>query len=344
MAEGERHDRPVLFWFVLVPRFNMLALTAALEPLRVANYLSGRGLYEWAFLAPGGGTVTASNGMDLDTAPLPAARNRVDTVFVCGSWNSEHYENPELFSWLRRLDRAGVRLGSMDIATYVLARAGLLAGRRAAVLWYCIRAFSEAYPEIETEDCLFIADRSRITIAGGTAGLDAMIDEIRGRHGARLGQEVADHILHHPVRSSHDAQRRPPAHEPVNLHPVLRSSIALMDEHVEEPLTIPQVAAHAGVSQRKLERLFKAQLGRSAVAYYRMLRLQHARVLLTSTQMSVREISIACGYSSLSHFAKSFARQFGRRPRESRIAWPDDDPAPVWLGLTATTGQPGPDG
>ncbi len=339
MTESEAKERPALFWFVLVPRFNMLALTAVLEPLRVANYLSGRRLYEWEFVAPGGGTMTASNGMHLGTAALPPAGTKADTVFVCGSWDSEHYQNEVLFSWLRRLDRAGVRLGAMDIASYVLARAGLLSGRRVAVLWYCIRAFSEAYPEVEATECLFVAEGPRFTIAGGAAGLDAMIEEISKRQGQGLAHEVAEHMLHHPIRAGECAQRNPPGGAQVSAHPVLRSSIALMEDHMEEPLAVPEIASKVGVSQRKLERLFKEHVGKSAIGTYRMLRLQHARVLLTNTDMPVREIALACGYSSLSHFAKSFAEQFGKRPRESRVAWPERDPAPVWTGVSASSGE-----
>jgi len=333
MALTGSHGPAVEFCFVLIPRFNMLALTAVLEPLRVANYLSGRRLYGWQFLAPDGGAVTASNGMRLEARPLPRGPIRAHTVFVCGSWDCEHYDNGKLFSWLRRLDRAGVRLGTMDIASYVLARAGLLAGHRVAVLWYCIRAFREAHPDVVAEACLFADDGARITIAGGTAGLDAMIADVRARHGERLAHEVADHILHHPLRGPDDGQRSGRGGRRRIAHPAVRSAVALMEDRLEDPLTIPVIADRVGVSQRKLERLFEKHAGQPPVAHYRMLRLQHARVLLTNTNLPVREISVACGYSSLSHFAKAFARQFGKRPGESRIAWPDTEPAPVWLGL-----------
>lgn len=336
MEENDVGAQPVLYAFVLIPRFNMMALTATLEPLRVANYLTGRSLYAWQFLASGGGPIAASNGMILDTVPLPKNGARVDTVFVCGSWDSEHYENRQLFSWLRRQDRLGVRLGAMDIGSYILARAGLLSGRRVAMLWYCIRAFSEAYPDVAAEECLFVIDGARTTISGGTAGLDAMINDIGKRHGPGLADEVADHLLHYPVRGPEAGQRIAPGGRRETVPPQLRAAITQMEGQVEDPLSIPRIADAVGVSQRKLERLFRKHLGRSAVGYYRMLRLQYARVLLTNTELSVREISVACGYSSLSYFAKSFAEQFGRQPRNSRIAWPESEPSPVWSGLSAS--------
>jgi transcriptional regulator GlxA family with amidase domain len=80
----------------------------------------------------------------------------------------------------------------------------------------------------------------------------------------------------------------------------------------------------------------------SAIAYYRALRLQHARVLLTNTNLSIREISVACGYASLSHFAKCFADQYGSRPRDCRDSWPESDPAPIWPALSTSLAGVGP--
>ena len=91
--------KPATFLFVLLPRFNMAALMATIEPLRIANYLTGGALYDWAFVAPSGGHVTASNGLSVDAEDLPAKVDPEAAVFVCASWNAEHYEN--------RLDVAG---------------------------------------------------------------------------------------------------------------------------------------------------------------------------------------------------------------------------------------------
>ena len=344
MEQSQSDPPPITYSFVLIPRFNMMALAVTIEPLRVANYLSGGRLYAWEFLAPGGRRIAASNGMNLDTAPLPEDGPNADTVFVCGSWDSEHYENSELFSWLRRQDRLGVRLGALDIGAYILARAGLLSGQRVAMLWYCIRAFAETYPDIDAEECLFVIDSTRTTIAGGTAGLDAMIEDVKRRHGSRLAHEVADHILHHPIRDSGSAQRSALGGREEIIDSVLRAAIAVMENHVEDPLSMPQIADRIRVSQRQLERLFRKHVGRSAIGYYRLLRLQHGRVLLTNTDLSIREISVACGYSSLSYFAKSFAEQFDKRPRDYRNAWPDTEPAPVWPGLSTSLSEIRPTG
>jgi len=320
--------------FVLIPRFNMTALTATLEPLRIANYISGRPLYAWRFLSPGGQTMTASNGMELGTAPLPRTSD-LDAAFVCGSWNAQHHEDAALLGWLRRQDRAGVALGAMDIGTWILARAGLLDGHRATIHWYAIHAFAEAFPAITVSEQLFVTDRNRTTIAGGIAGLDAMLADVRARHGDQLALEIADQVMHHPVREATAPQRTALGGRREVAHPLLRRAVAMMEQHLEEPLAIPVIAARLKVSQRKLERLFRAHTGTSAVGHYRMLRLELARVMLTHTALPVRDVALACGFSSLSHFAKSFSAQFGKRPRDYREAWPDDASVPLWPGVTA---------
>lgn len=329
-------EKTTTFGFVVIPRFNMMALTASLEPLRVANYLTGSALYDWVFFSPDGGDVVASNGMSLAASSLPPVDRRCDTVFVCGSWDSEHYEHKRLFAWLRCHDRHGTRLGSMDIGTYVLAHAGLLSGYRATILWYCARTFAETFPDVEAVEHLYVVDRNRVTIAGGTAGMDMMLADIGARHGMGLAHEVADHMLHVPVRRGDSSQRSVAEKQQDITQPLLRRALRLMEDNVEDPLSIPEVAQQLDISQRKLERLFHKHTGKSAVGYYRILRLQYARVMLTNTKLSIREISVACGYSSLSHFSKSFAELFGQRPRDCRDAWPDTEPVPVWPGLSVS--------
>jgi AraC family carnitine catabolism transcriptional activator len=335
---GQAEQSAQTFAMVLIPRFNMTALATTLEPLRIANYLSTRTLYHWRFLSIDGGTVTASNGMTLESEAFAQTDDRWDAILVCGSWDSEHYDNAKLFAWLRRMDRRGVTLGAMDIGAFILARAKLLAGYRATVQWSCLQAFAEQYPGTVAEEQLYVIDRNRMTSGGGVAGLDMMLHEVERRHGRQLALEVADQILHYPVRGPEAPQRMALGSKQSELHPVVRDAIAIMEDALEEPVSVPALAERLGVSQRKLERLFRKYLGSSVVGFYHVLRLQYARALLTNTNLSVREVSevsVASGFASMSYFTKSFSAHFGKRPREYREAWPDLDPGPIWPGTTA---------
>ena len=318
--------------FVLIPRFNQFALTAMIEPMRIANYVAPRPFYAWRCFSADGGSVQASNGMSVETAPIAEAPQRLDAAFVCGSWGCETYRRPDLFGWLRRAALQGVRLGGVDLGAYVLARAGLLTGKPATVHWSCLGGFAEQFPEVDAREQLFTVDKSVLTCAGGVAGMDLMLHMIAERQGAQLAHEVADQIMHYPLREPSTPPRQTLGARKPDLHPVVKAAIERMEERLEEPETVPQIAAAAGVSQRHLERLFQGFMGCSVVQFRLLLRLQHARVLLTSTKLSVREVSAACGFNSMTYFSQAFQKCFEKKPSAYRLAWPEGDAAPSWPG------------
>ncbi len=328
-ASGGRHTRVA---FVVVPRFNMMTLTTTIEPMRIANYLAPETLYDWQHLSAPGGEIVASNGMTLSTRRLSDLDPATSIVFVCGSWGCEHYDCPELINWLRRQERRGVTLAAIELGIYVLARAGLVSARQVTTHWSCMAGFAEQFPRALVREQLFTSDRNILTCAGGTAGLDLMLHLIAQRHGDQLALEVADQILHYPIRHAETAQRHTLGGVSETMHPVVKAAIGLIETNIAEPPTVPAIAARLDVSQRQLERLFRRSMGCSPVQFSQLLRLQYARVLLTSTRLSIRDVSAASGFNSLSYFSLTFTKCFGKKPSEYRQAWPDQEPAPSWPG------------
>ncbi len=326
--------------FVLISRFNMMTLTTTIDPMRIANYLSADPLYEWTFLTPGGGELTASNGLTVNCEPLNASREVFDTVFVLGSWGCERYVQPELFNWLRLLERKGAKICGMEIGAYVLARAGLMSGRQATTHWSHMAGFAEQFPNSHLREQLFTVDGKLMTCAGGTAGIDLMLHLISQKHGEHLAHEVADQILHHPMRPADFAQRHSLGSTTDRLHPEIEATIKLMEANISDPLSVPEIAKSIGLSQRKLERMFKKHMGCSVVQLGQLLRLQYARVLLTTTRMSIRDVSVASGFNSMSYFSQAFTKCFGRKPSEYRHAWPEREANPSWLGTVFSFTRP----
>uniref|UniRef100_UPI003B526701 GlxA family transcriptional regulator n=1 Tax=Roseovarius indicus TaxID=540747 RepID=UPI003B526701 len=317
---------------VLLPRFNMMGLVSLLEPARIANYLSTAPLYRHDFHAVHPGEVTASNGMTLTCGPLPEKLTRDDLVIVAGSWGAEHYADAALISWLRRQARMGIRLCAVEMAPYVFARAGLLAGRQATTHWSYLAGFQEKFPDVLAAEQLFTIDGKIMTCAGSSSATDLMLHLIRADHGAGLVGEISDNIMHHPVRPANAPQRKTLGRGTESLPPGVAAAIDLIEANISEPLAVPDIARQVGISQRQLERQFNQAMGCSVVQFGLLLRLQHARVLLISTDLGVREISAASGFNSLSHFAYAFRKCFGRRPSEYRQAWPEQEDAPTWPG------------
>jgi AraC family carnitine catabolism transcriptional activator len=237
-----------------------------------------------------------------------------------------------LIAWLRRQERKGVTLVAMEMGIYLLARAGLVSARQVTTHWSCMAGFAEQFPRALLREQLFTSDRNIMTCAGGTAGLDLMLHLIAQEHGDQLASEVADQILHYPVRRAETAQRHSLGGVSETMHPVVKAAIDLIETNIAEPPTVPDIAARLGVSQRQLERLFRRAMGCSPVQFSQLLRLQYARVLLTSTRLSIRDVSAASGFNSLSYFSLVFAKCFGKKPSEYRQAWPDQEPAPSWPG------------
>jgi AraC family carnitine catabolism transcriptional activator len=318
--------------FLVVPRFNMTTMMTMIEVMRIANYLSPTPLYQWEVMSFDGEQITASNGFSVPARKPDEHVHRNDMLFVMGSWNAETYRNPQTLAWIRRQARGGRRVCSVELGCYLVARAGLLAGKRATTHWSWMSGFGEKFDEVSVSEQLFTIDGQIMTCSGGLAGVDLMLRLVGDAHGERLAGEIADQMLYHPIRPGTAPQRRTIGRSMEALAPMVREAITLIERNIAEPMTVPAIAAELGVSQRQLERQFKANIGCTVVQFGLLLRLQHARVLLLATDLSVREIATASGFNTLSHFAYSFGKCFGRRPSDYRQAWPEQDATPSWPG------------
>lgn len=327
---------------LLTPHFNMSATAGFLDPFRAANYLEGRGLVRWQIVSEKGGACPASNGMVIDTRPLSELREAraetaPDMVIVSSSWTPEANRSPQLHSALWRWARQGATLGGLDTGAFILAEAGLLEGRRATVHYEHIDAFGEMYPDCELTEDLFVYDGNRITCCGGSAAVDFALNILRGTHGDDIANAAARYVFHQSVRPA-GSQQNVEALEPLgNSAPVsVRRAITEMERHLEQPLSLPEISARAGLSQRQLERLFRTYVGKTPALYYRDIRLDRARGLVTQTEMPLAQVALASGFSTQVHFSRSYKERFGLPPRQDRVegrvpfefrAWPMHRPS-----------------
>lgn len=315
---GTNAEAPEKFGFLLVPDFSMIGFFAAVEPLRVANRLSDRELYSWHIFSCDGEPVAASNGMTLVADAAIAEVGRFPTVLVCASFEPSRHESKALLAWLRRLDRQGTRLGGLETGTHLLALAGLLDGYRATLHWEHAPAFAEQFDEVIVTNELFEIDRKRITCSGGTAAIDLMLYLIAVRHGQDLALGVSEQLLHDRIRNPDDHQRMALGQRLGVRHPRLITIMEAMQENLEEPLTLDHLATLGGMSRRQLERLFRSHLNDTPTGHYLKLRLRRARHFLEQTDMSVLDISLACGFVSAPYFSRAYRGLFGRAPRDDR--------------------------
>ncbi|HEY9539355.1 MAG TPA: GlxA family transcriptional regulator [Kiloniellaceae bacterium] len=311
-------DGQQTFGFLLLPQFSMLAFSSAVEPLRAANRLSGKTLYDWRILTADGKPIHSSSRMHL----LPEAGlddcGRLDFLIVVAGLAVQRLRDPAVIATLRRQGRSGCRLGALSTGSYLLAWAGLLDGYRCTVHWENLDAFREDFPSLDVTGELFEIDGPRLTCSGGTASLDMMLSLIAQSHGRDLAAQVAEQFIHERIRDTHDHQRMSLQGRLGISHPKLLQVIGLMEGYLEEPLARAELARRAGLSSRQLERLFRRYLGRTPTRYYLELRLHRARALLTQTSMSILNVALACGFVSASHFSKCYREFFNKMPREER--------------------------
>ncbi len=319
MIDVERTGAPRLFRFLLLPHFSMLAFTSCVEPLRTANRLSGRSLYAWTLLSVDGGPARASNGIRvLPDQSMEAPGQRADAVVVCSGVRMEGFRDSAVLAWLRRQARTGAALGGLCTGALVLARAGLLKGRRCTLHWENMEGFAEEFPDLEITATLFEIDGDRFTCAGGAAALDMTIALIRAEHGAELAATVADALIHTGVRNPDDPQRLALRDRVGVSQPKVLAAIACMEANLETPLALDDLAADVGVSARQLERLFQKHMRTTPARYYLSLRLWRARALLQQTALTVLQVAVASGFTSASHFSRCYRAFFGHAPKRGR--------------------------
>lgn len=313
---------PQNFYFLLMPGFSALGFISALEPLRVANRFRDE-LYRWQVVSADGGAVLASNGMsvnaDIALEALKLEPLKKDaTLIVVAGFEPLQFATPALQQCLRRLDHDGLTLGAIDTGACILAEAGLLDGHRLTLHWEAIDAFKESYPQLMVTQELFEIDRRRITCAGGTASIDLMLDLIAQAHGPDLAVQVSEQFVLGRIRPRKDHQRMQIATRYGINNKKLVQVIGEMEQHTEPPLSTLALAEAIKVTRRQLERLFRLHLNDTPSNFYLGLRLEKARQLLRQSDMSVLEVSIACGFESPSYFTRSYRARFAKCPREDR--------------------------
>ncbi|MCS3765950.1 MULTISPECIES: GlxA family transcriptional regulator [Bradyrhizobium] len=311
--------RPAHVGFLLVPDFAMLPYVSVIEPLRAANRLSGSTLYRWSHVSIDREQAAASNGVRIQTDFRVGTDADFDYVFVCAGGNPTLFKHAATFAWLRTLARRGVKIGGVSGGPYILARANLLAGYRFTIHWEHAPAFAEEYPDLDLRRSLYEIDRDRLTSGGGTAPLDMMHAIIAREQGTELAMAVSEWFLQTHVREGTGPQRMPLRERLGIAHAPLLRVIGRMEQTVENPVSRNELARVANVSLRHLERLFRQHLGSSLGEHYLALRLERARDLVRQSSLSVLEIALACGFTSASHFSRSYRARFGRAPRAERL-------------------------
>jgi transcriptional regulator GlxA family with amidase domain len=314
-----REVEPLRVGYILLPGFALLSFASAIEPLRAANLLAGRTLFDIRCFGQAPDGASSSVGTITPTEPLPRKAGDLDLLLVvAGGDPGLHVADRTLLACLRLMARNGVTLGGISAGPFLLAAAGLLDGRRFTIHWEHAAALMERWPDLAPERVRFVIDRDRITCGGGIAPLDLMHALIEARHGGEFARRVSDWFLHTHVDEPASPQRASITERYDVHHPVLVSVLGKMEQAIENPLGRKEMAAFAGISERHLDRLFASVMQSGFQEEYRKLRLARARVLLRQSAMKISEVALACGFAGASQFARAYRREFGENPGSAR--------------------------
>ncbi len=311
--------RPHRFGILLIDDFSLMSFASAVEPLRAANILSGRPLYEWFYISAGADSIVASNGLSVTADHTISDKMRFDTVLVCAGGNPAAFDDAKTIAWLRRTARTGCEIGGVSGGPFILAKAGVLDGYRCTIHWEHLPAFTEAFSHLVPTRTLFEIDRGRLTCGGGVAALDMMHAIIRRDHGQSLAARVSDWYLQTAIRLGDSAQRISLTERIGTNNRNLIAAIGTMERQLASPLPRAALAKAANVSVRQLERLFAGHLGMTIDQHYVSLRLAKARALLRQTGLPVVQIGAECGFSNASHFARVYRTACGVPPSQDRM-------------------------
>lgn len=316
------------FVILLLPGFSQLCLSSLIEPLRLANTLSGRRLFAWKPASLDGRSVECSSGISVGVSGAihDQAFGPGSVLMLCAGDGVEGQNLPALRAFLRRSARTGIQIYALDTAAWLLADASLLDDVRCTIHWGRRAALSETFADLAVDDALFVRDGRFTTCAGGFATFDLAAELIHRHGGVQLARDVCQHLIADRWRDGASCQSVPPGLRYAGAGKRLLPVIHLMERHLEDLLPLEEISRRVLLSRRQMERLFERHLSTTPWQHYLALRLAKARQLIELTDMAIMDVAVACGFVSSSHFSKTFRDHYNVLPSELRESAATEQP------------------
>lgn len=251
-----------------------------------------------------------------------AALADADTVILPGCADPTAPIPDEVLDALRRAAAHGTRIASICSGAFILAATGLLNGLRATTHWLAAATLAALHPEVEVDpEVLYVDNGQFLTSAGAAAGLDLCLHLIRRDHGSAVAADAARLSVMPLEREGGQAQfivhDQPPAPQGSILEPLLR----WLEDNTANDLTLTDIASHAGMSTRTLNRRFREQTGTTPLQWLHRARIRQAQYLLEATTHPVDRIASQVGFGSPTAFRDRFRRVVGTSPHAYRAAF-----------------------
>ena len=310
---------------ILVPGFSYLSFGAIIEPLNTLKRNYSQLSLEIELISITDCPIYSHSGISIKCESTFQAcikdivkNSRTTAVFLCCGLKTPFDVQNSIRKILRACDRKSIPTYGIGAAGWKMADAGLLENGKGTVHWTTLSAYRERNQNISVRDALFVTSKNVTTSPGEAATLDMMIDFIKKEFSLEHAENVCDHLMITFTRNGDLEQPKSSAQRLRDVPKSLQKVISLMEENLEEPLTLKIISHQAGLSLRQIERLFSLHFSNSPKKYYLKRRLLHARQLIEQTSLSILEVSIISGFSSRQIFSKYYKNEFGFTPSETR--------------------------
>jgi transcriptional regulator GlxA family with amidase domain len=303
---------------LVLPESSMMSLASALDTMRAANRIASRELFEWKITTLDGCAARLTCGLAITPDMELDANADGDVLMVIAGFNQQRHVQRSDLILIKQLGRKFPVIGGIEAGSWILARCGLLEGKNATTHWEDLEDFATRFPTINLKADRFVIDGAVFTTGGASPTFDFMLYLIRKRYGYPLAIEVSSAFIYDGVHSATDTQPLVSLGMLENNEPRVAAAIHVMEQYIDEPVTIRAIASQMKLSVRMLEYLFRQTLNLPPAAYYRRLRLQTARRMVVDTRLKLQEIAIRTGFNSLSSFSRLFHQYYQQSPRECR--------------------------
>ncbi|QNA85481.1 GlxA family transcriptional regulator [Sphingomonas sp. So64.6b] len=303
--------------FFVYPGHQILDLAGPFGAFESVTKVAGRSLYTLHVLSSDGGLVPGSGGLSIATASIGAAS--FDTLVVVGGEIAPMFEPREVHA-VTKLAAMTPRVASVCSGAFLLAEAGLLAGRRATTHWRVAHRLQQQYPNIKVEaDRIFVEDGPVWTSAGISAGIDLALALIQADHGIEMARLVARELVVYHRRSGGQSQfsdlsQMDPESDRI------RIALTFARDHLHEPLPIERLADAAHLSVRQFGRAFHRETGKTPAKAIERIRVEAARMRLQDGAEPVEQIALAVGFTDPERMRRAFVKLYGLPPQAIRRA------------------------
>ena len=300
--------------------FQLLDLAGPVEVLRTATLLGAEPGYRTIVATPTGMPATSESGVQVaaDTSLTRLRHNRtnIDTLIAVGGLGAQALAaDDRAVRDVGALARRSRRTTSVCTGAFVLAATGLLDGRQATTHWASCDALAQRHPEVDVvADRIYVRDDELWTSAGVTAGIDLALALVDDDHGARLAHQVAGWLVVFARRPGGQAQFSAQLLASPGHTPAIAELQQWLPDHLADDLTVESLARRAAMSPRTFARTFRAETGTTPAAYVEALRVEAARRLLETTDLTVAAVAAAAGLRHAETLHRAFRRRLGTTP------------------------------